>query len=77
MDGLRASHFAIAALWPIYQAELAAGQTALKWDRWLDQILAFRPRQKPMARFVAFALADARMREKRAPETAVANRWAL
>ena len=66
-----------AELWSIYEAE---GKPK-PWATWLDEIQAFRPRLKPMVRFVAFAMADARMREKSAPKPpealVAASRWAL
>ena len=66
-----------AELWSIYEA---AGKPK-PWATWLSEIEAFRPRLKPMARFVAFAMADARMRERSAPKPTeapvAAGRWAL
>lgn len=55
------TNLAADALWSIYQEELTSGKTTLGWGKWLDEIRAFRPRLKPMVRFVRFALADARL----------------
>lgn len=50
-------------LWDIYQLELAADVTDLRWGEWLDQAAAYRPRLQRMALIVKFALADSRLYE--------------
>jgi hypothetical protein len=75
VDGVaHLEHLAGIELWSIYEAE---GKPK-PWATWLSEIQAFKPRLVPMARFVAFAMADARWKQMRSPEPVVApTRWAL